>query len=215
MAVNTPSARTVSGGIVATGISFEDYLEQYAADFCEWVEGNVIQMSPVHDYHDGMTLYVATLLSAYFELKPIGRIRREPFVMKQTAPLSGREPDIQVILNTNPHQLTPTYMDGPADICIEVVSPESVTRDYGEKFEEYEKSGVREYGIKDYLHRECRFFRLNDQGHYVHYTEDAEGNYRTPLLPGLVLHVPTLWEANLPGPIAIGQAVQAMVKNAE
>jgi hypothetical protein len=36
---------------------------------------------------------------------------------------------------------------------------------------------------------------------------DADGNYRTPALPGLVLHVPTLWHEQLPGPIAVAQAV--------
>lgn len=215
MAVNESPVRPVSGEVIATGVSFEDYLERYAADFCEWVEGNVIKMSPVHDYHDDITYYAATLLSAYFELKPIGRVRRAPFVMKQPAPLSGREPDIQVILNTNPHQLTPTYMDGPADICIEVVSPESVARDHGDKLSEYEKSGVGEYWIFDPLHRECRFFRLNQEGVYIRHSEDAAGNYQTPLLPGLILHIPTLWQSNLPGPAAVVEAVKAMLKATE
>ncbi len=218
MAVNIPSGNVISGisgEVIATGVSFEDYMEHYAADFCEWVGGNVIKMSPIHDYHDDITFYAATLLSVYFELKPIGRVRRAPFVMKQPPPLTGREPDIQVILNSNPHELTSTYMNGPADICIEVVSPESVTRDHGEKFEEYEKTRVQEYWIFDALHRECRFFRLNADGVYIRYTEDTDGNYRTPLLPGLVLHVPTLWQPNLPGPLAIGQAVQVMLKKAE
>ena len=42
-------------------------------------------------------------------------------------------------------------MNGAADICIEVISPESVIRDRGEKFEEYERGGVGEYWIFDYL----------------------------------------------------------------
>jgi len=106
-------------------------------------------------------------------------------------------------------------MNGPADMCIEAVSPESVTRDHGEKFEEYEKGGVGEYWIVDYVYRECRFFRLNADGQYVRFSEDAQGNYQSPLLPGLVLHIPTLWGPNLPGAVSIVQAVQAMLKSAE
>ena len=213
MAINTPIERKISGEIIATGVSFEDYLEHYAANFCEWVDGEVIRMSPVHDYHDKLSLYLAVLLEAYFEIKPIGTVRHDPFVMKLAEINVSREPDLQVILNTNPGTLTPTYMDGPADICIEIVSPESVTRDHGEKFEEYEKGGVPEYWIIDAIHKETRFYRLNEEGIYVRQVEDADGNYRTPNLPGLVLHVATLWQQNLPGPIAVGRAVQAMLND--
>ena len=215
MAINTPLERKVSGEIVATGVSFEDYLERYAAHFCEWVDGVVIRMSPIHKTHDSLSRYAARLLEAYFEVNPIGQIRQAPFVMRISRVKVSREPDLQVILNTNPGNLTPTYMDGPADICIEIVSPESVTRDHGEKFDEYEKGGVPEYWIIDAIHKETRFYRLNEEGVYVRQVEDADGNYRTPNLPGLVLHVLTLWQDNLPGPIAIGQAVQAMLKNGD
>ncbi|MEO8609479.1 MAG: Uma2 family endonuclease [Chloroflexota bacterium] len=213
MATNAPIKRKISGEIIATGVSFEDYLEHYAANFCEWVDGEVIRMSPIHENHDKLSLYLAVLLEAFFEIKPIGTVRHDPFVMKLSAIKVSREPDLQVILNTNPGNLTPTYMDGPADICIEIVSPESVTRDHGEKFEEYEKGGVPEYWIIDAIHKETRFYRLNEEGVYVRQVEDADGNYRTPNLPGLTLHVPTLWQENLPGPGAVVQAVQAMLKN--
>lgn len=196
-----------SGEIIARGVSFEEYLEKYAGDFCELVEGNVIKMSPIHQDHDELTRYFATLLSAYFEIKPIGQIRQAPFVMKMFPDSPNREPDLQVILNTNPGQLKPTYMDGPADICIEVVSPDSVDRDRGEKFVEYEKGGVGEYWIFDPIHKEALFYRLNAEGVYVPQYADADGNYRTPALPGLVVPVPTLWQEQLPGPIAVAQAM--------
>lgn len=215
MAVNPAieqATQSAFGQIIATGVSFEDYLAQYAADFCEWVEGNVIQMSPIHERHDRITLYLAVLIAAYFELKPIGQLRREPFVMRLPQINIAREPDLQVILNANLDKLQTTYMDGPADICIEVVSLESVERDHGAKFVEYEKGGVPEYWIVDPLHRESRFYRRNAEGIYERQLEDAEGNYRTPNLPGLVLHVPTLWNDELPGPIAVGRAVEKMLK---
>jgi Uma2 family endonuclease len=117
-----------------------------------------------------------------------------------------------VILKTNPGQLTAAAMIGPADICIEVVAPESVTRDYGEEFEEYEKAGVREYWIIDPLRRETNFHRLQDTGLYARAHLDHQDTYRTPLLPGLALHVPTLWADPLPGVLATAQAVQTMLK---
>lgn len=96
-------------------------------------------------------------------------------------------------------------------ICIEVVSPESVAHDHGDKFEEYEKGGVREYWIIDPIRSEGRFYRRSDEGIFLHQVEDAEGFYHTPLLPGFTLHVPTLWQDTLPDPIKTVEAVKAML----
>jgi len=127
-------------------------------------------------------------------------------------PRRRREPDLLVILNTNTHELTDTYMSGPADICIEVVSEGSIDTDHGDKFKEYEKGGVPEYWIIDPLHTETRFYRLNPSGRYVRQSEDPEGNYHTPALPGFALHVPTLWQSALPGPGATFEAVKQMLE---
>jgi Uma2 family endonuclease len=204
-------ATLAAGEIVAAGVSAEDYLAQYAETFHEWVEGVVIKMSPVTRQHDALCSYLRVLFAAYFELKPIGRVLGEPFVMRLDAIQRMREPDLQIILNDNPGELTDTVMIGPADICIEVVSAESVERDYGAKFNEYEKAGVREYWIIDPLRRRCDFNRRSEDGVYVKMEPDDTGHFRTPLLPKLVLHVPTLWQSELPGVIATGQAVQQML----
>ncbi len=99
----------------------------------------------------------------------------------------------------------------PVFCCIEVVSPESAARDYGDKFMEYERAGVREYWIVDPLRRRCVFNRLSEAGVYAAVLPDQAGNYHTPLLPGLALPVPTLWQDNLPGILEIVRAVQAML----
>jgi Uma2 family endonuclease len=207
-------AREIIGGqIVATGVSAEDYLAHYAEQHCEWIKGVVIKMSPIHEKHDLLTRYLSNLLATYFELNPIGRIRQDPFVMRLSEVEAQRQPDIQVILESNPHPLKPTYMDGPADICIEVVSPGSMSIDRGDKFAEYEKGGVGEYWIIDPIHEECLFYRLGEAGYYVPYSPDAAGHYHTPLLPGLKLQVTTLWQEQLPGPIAVAKAVQSMLSD--
>ena len=204
--------RLISGQIVLTDVEAKVYLARYAADFCEWVEGTVIRMAPVHERHDLLSYYIRQLLAAYLELRPIGQIRSAPFVMRLRSVYAYREPDLHLILNENLSRLTPTYTDGPADLCIEIVSPESATRDYGEKFTEYEQAGVSEYWIIDPIRRDCRFFQRSAEAIYSSQREDSEGNYRTPLLPGLILHVPTLWTAPLPGPAAVSAAVRAMLE---
>lgn len=196
--------------IVATGVSADEYMTQYAETFHEWVEGVVIKMSPSSLKHEALMRYFLILFSAYFELNPVGKVLGQPFVMRLAEVGSFREPDLQIILDGNPGQLTDTAMIGPADICIEIISPESVERDYGQKFSEYEKAGVREYWIVDPIRQRCDFNRRGEAGVYAVIAPDSAGDYRTPLLPRLALHVPTLWLEHLPGGVSTVQAVQAM-----
>lgn len=194
-------------------ITFEDYLEHYAIDFYEWVDGVLEKFPlPIHEKHDALTQYLILLIRAYFELKPIGKLRHAPFVMSLPNVPAAREPDLQVILNNNPHEYSPTLMRGPADICIEIVSPESVKRDYEQKFREYEKGGVPEYWILDYSEKKALFYVLDESQHYTLRHEDAEGNYSTARLPGFLLHVPTLWQEELPGPGAVLEAVKKVLE---
>jgi Uma2 family endonuclease len=125
---------------------------------------------------------------------------------------SKREPDLQIILKSNPGQLTATRMVGPADICIEVVSMESVERDYGRKLLEYEAGGVQEYWLLDPIRQRAVFNRLNVNKFYDSISLDPDYNYQTPVLPGLKLHVPTLWEDHLPDFFAIAELVKSMLK---
>ncbi|MBZ0299501.1 MAG: Uma2 family endonuclease [Anaerolineae bacterium] len=212
MAIQEQVEQEVYGEIIATGVTLDEYIARYAADHCEWVEGVVIKVAPASLEHNDLIKYLILLLDTYFDLRPIGRLVLQPFVLHlPSVPERRREPDLLVVLNTNPHELKRTYMDGPADIVIEVVSEESAKRDHGEKFIEYEQGGVPEYWIIDPLRNESRFYRLDENGIYRRFTEDAEGNYQTPALPGLKVHVPTWWQDDLPRPSEIITSLREML----
>lgn len=197
------------GEVVDVDVSDTDYMDEYATTFHEWVEGVVIKMSPVSTKHDGLTRFLDRLLSAYLETTNTGQLRAAPFVMRLEK--SRREPDLQVILEDNPGQLTDTYMDGPADICLEIVSPSNAGTDYGDKFLEYEQAGVREYWIIDPMRIVCRFNRLSEAGHYEQIMLNSDV-YTTPLLPGFELRPSILWEEELPNLFEVAQMVQDMLK---
>jgi Uma2 family endonuclease len=204
----------LSGSIVATGVTLDEYMDKYAAEGCEWVGGIVYKMSPVRLDHDNLTAYLRTLFDTYFAYRPIGEAKGTDFVMRVEATESAREPDMQIILKDNPGTLTETGMIGAADICIEVVSPESEERDYGTKLGEYERGGVGEYWIFDRIRQGAQFYRLNEAGTYIAQSVDERGIYRTPKLPGFELHVPTLWQEQLPTPPTIVEAVKKMLGDA-
>jgi len=200
-----------AGDVVTANVSEAEYLAQYAEQRYEWAQGVAIKMSPVSLIHAEIVDYLRLLLSAYFALRPIGRVLGEPFVMRLAAAESNREPDLQVILGDNRANLKDTYMDGPADICIEVVSPGSVALDYGVKLEEYEKGGVGEYWIIDPIRHSCLFYRMTEKEVYGLRLPSDDGSYTTPRLPGFALHVPTLWQQPLPDYGAVWQAVQQLL----
>ena len=198
-----------SGQIMAVDVDVDIYMRDYAESFYEWVNGVLIKMSPVSGKHDGITNYIRNLLDAYFSLRQLGTTRGAPFVMRLDTVNSRREPDLQVILNTNSGTLNDTYMDGASDICIEVVSPSNEGTDYGDKLREYELGGVREYWLIDPRRQEVRFHRLGDTGLYKSILP-VDGIYSTSLLPDFQLEIEILWHEELPNFYAIAEAVKAM-----
>lgn len=197
-----------SGDIIALNISDEMFMEQYAENFCEWVEGVVYKMSPVSAKHDDLTGFLRELIRGYLALRPIGTIRSAPFVMKLGK--SRREPDLQIILKDGKAKLEETYTDGAADICIEIVSPSNEGVDYGEKLREYEAGGVREYWIIDPHRKECRFQRLNSEGVYKLIIPEEEV-YMTPLLPDFRLDTQVFWRVEMPNLFEVAEMLKAML----
>lgn len=197
--------------IVAVDVSEADYMEHYAATHHERVRGIIYKMPPIHQNHYFISRWLARFFEDYLELRPIGQIREDPFVMRLSTIDVQRQPDVQVILGSNLENLKPTYMDGPADICVEVVSLDSVKRDRGEKYTEYEQAGVTEYWIIDPLSAEAMFNRLNGEGKYKQQPLQPDDTYQTPLLPDFKLHVPTLWQDPLPTPSQTLEMVRRML----
>jgi Uma2 family endonuclease len=204
------------GHVLAMDVSEENYLHAYAELHCEWLDGIVIKMPPVFDRHDLLTQHFIILFRAYFEKMAIGELRHDPTTMRYELEVDGkkklrhRQPDIQIILEDNPNTLTESYMDGAADIVIEIVSKESIERDYGTKFHEYERIGVREYWIIDPLKKETRFYRLNEKKAYV--LQEVGDVYSSPLIPNLKVNILTFWQDKLPGPAAIVQEITKMLQ---
>ncbi len=141
--------------------------------------------------HDNAVHLLQQQLSIYFKRNPIAITRQSPFSMRLGAQLYG--PDLQVILNSNPH-FTPLGMTGPADIVVEVVSDRSAQRDHGRKIELYEVHPIQEYWIVDVRRHEVRFFQKSSEGVFIAHYPDYAHRYRTPLLPGFGLYVPMLWD---------------------
>ena len=177
-------------------ISYEDFLALCDEDtLAEWVNGKIERYSSASDVHQDLAGWLTSVLRIYVEANKLGIIRSAPFQMKTGPDLPGREPDIIFLRDENRDKLKKTYLDGPADLVIEIISEESLLRDRGEKFAEYEIGGVKEYWILDPETKRADFFILKE-GRYERRVEDAHGIYHSEIIEGLWLKVAWLW--NLP-----------------
>jgi len=84
-----------STGAQASGrISFEQFLVDYDGEHVEWVDGEVLPMSPVSNRHVRIHFFLLSLLGRYNEVHSAGEILFEPFCMKIGPDLPARSPDI-------------------------------------------------------------------------------------------------------------------------
>lgn len=181
-----------------TLVSYEDYLaNSEEGTHTEWVNGEVIPMSPVSRRHQLVWRFLLRILSDYVEAGDLGEVQAEPFQMKTGPKLPGRAPDIIFIAKQNLGRLKDYYLDGPADLVVEIISPESQARDRGEEFSEYQQGGVREYWLVDPIREQTDFYIRGKDGLY-HAAAIVDGAFHSEVLKGLWLRVDWLWQDPLP-----------------
>ena len=174
-------------------MTFEEFLAWADEDtHAEWVDGEVRMSSPASDEHQDIARFFTVILSAYVEVHHLGIIRPAPFQMRLAQ--SSREPDLIFLANAHLDRRTPTYLAGPADVVVEILSPESATRDRGDKFFEYEAAGIPEYWLIDPLRQQAEFYQLSADGHYRPALPEAEGCFTSQAIPGFTLRVAWLWQ---------------------
>lgn len=191
--INTSTANPIP---VAQKISFEEYLTQYEGQHAEWIEGEVITYMSASDRHQDLVGFLESILRAFVEEHDLGVIRTGPMSMKLDE--RGREPDVFFVSNSNLDRIKTNYLDGAADLIIEIISPESRGRDRGDKFYEYEKAGVKEYWLIDYERRQTEFYRLGENGIYQVVQPDENQIFHSKVLKNLELNVEWLWQKKLP-----------------
>lgn len=200
--IESPEASPASSP--PTKMTYEEFLAWADEDmWAEWVDGEVIKLSPASKRHQLITQFLATLLQFFVETHQLGIVITAPFQMKTGLDLPGREPDILFISGEHLDRLKNTYLDGPADLVVEIISPESRARDRGDKFYEYEQGGVREYWLIDPIRKQAEFYLLDEKGIYHLVSADENGIFRSAVLTGLWLKVDWLWQEPLPPLMAV------------
>lgn len=129
--------------------------------------------------------------------------------MRLQADRLSREPDLIFVADRHRARIGEKHVEGAADLAVEVVSDDSVTRDRIEKYGEHQAAGIPEYWLLDPRpgRQRSAFFQLVN-GSYRAVEPDHDGRYRSVVLPGFWLRPEWLARDPLPDPLAcLGEMV--------
>ncbi|NJK82277.1 MAG: Uma2 family endonuclease [Chloroflexaceae bacterium] len=114
-------------------------------------------------------------------------------------------------------RLTDVRLEGPADLVVEVVSPESVQRDQERKYSEYAQYGVNEYWLVDPRpgKQTLTVYQRNAAGQYEGAAPDGQGRFHSAVLGGFWVDGGWLWQEPLPSVLQCWAAVQATLAAGE
>jgi Uma2 family endonuclease len=163
----------------------------------EWVEGEIIEYMPPTITHQDLVSYLTTLLRLFADFLGLGKVMSAPTEMRCRSGGNSREPDVLFVAQEHLARVAnDRRIEGPADLVIEIISADSVARDLDEKFVEYQECGVPEYWVIDPRPDRQRafFYQRDTRGQFELIKPEADGVYRSRLIPGFWLKVTWLWE---------------------
>jgi Uma2 family endonuclease len=157
----------------------------------ELVHGEVV-VSPSPNFdHAFVVMHLAALLVPFIRQRRLGVIVSDidtPF-----GPEDVRRPDLLFFSNARAHLIGKTQLQGPPDLCVEVLSPSNRHVDRGDKFELYRDSGVPFYWIIDPMVKVVEAYRLDSKNYAPTVTAKDDAFVRLPPFDDLEIALAEIW----------------------
>ena len=160
------------------------------------IEGVIYMASPDNLAAGDLFLWLISLMYDYVARHELGNVFGSRIAFR-LSPHNSPEPDIAFVLKKRLHWRRKSRFEGPPDLAIEIVSPESVRRDYVLKRKLYQKYKVPEYWVIDEDKKSITCFRLDASGKYRE-MDLRRGILRSQVLQGFWLRVEWLWAETRP-----------------
>lgn len=174
-------------------LTFDEFLTDFDGQYAEWLPDGTVELLPSESMtHIQLRLDLAELFDVYLLATGWGH-QLTKFLHRPMPELPARQPDLVVVRHERLELILQTCFYGPADIIVEIVSPQSVGPDYGAKFQEYQVSGVREYWIVDPDRRVIDVHELGPDGLYRRRSLNDKGRVVSGVLTQFALDPALLW----------------------
>jgi Uma2 family endonuclease len=180
-----------------TPYTFEDFCflvkDGQKADL---IDGVIYMASPDNTDANKLFVWLLRLIGDLVEDGDLGEVlgSRVAFRLDET---NAPEPDIAFVRKARAHLIKRGRVEGPPDMAIEIVSPESVDRDYQKKRLQFQQAGVPEYWIVDEMEEKVTLLRLSRQRVYRE-VRPRKGELHSKILPGLWIRPEWLWQKPRP-----------------
>jgi len=141
-------------------------------DFCllvkdgqkaDLIDGVIYMASPDNMDANDLFVWLIRLLADIVDINDLGKVNGSRAAYRVNDKNSP-EPDIAFVRRNRTNLVRRGFVNGPPDLAMEIVSPESVERDYETKRELYQDAGVEEYWIVDEVEQKVTLLRLAANG---------------------------------------------------
>jgi Uma2 family endonuclease len=183
---------SIVGTIKMTARQFLELGEDPPGVRLELVDGEVaVSPSPI-PAHGYTVVQLLLLLGSHVKQHKLGR------VYPDTDTIFGehdvRRPDVLYFSKDRLHLIGKKAMEGPPDLCVEVLSPSSGTIDRKHKFAQYEAAGVAHYWIVDPKTKSLEGFELVDGAYRSSGAGHGEEILHLPPFNDLAIPLRELWQ---------------------
>ena len=176
-----------------TKYSYKDYLTWPENERWELIDGIAYNMTPAPSrWHQEISIALSNTFFNYLKNKPC-KVYVSPFDVRLPAGNESDEeietvvqPDILIVCDRS--KLDSKGCKGAPDLIIEIMSPSTAKKDLKEKFDLYEKAGVKEYWIVDPNNKTVMVFKLDENKKYRKFDVYAnEDSITVGIFEGLII----------------------------
>lgn len=173
--------------------TFEDFCALVKdGDKADLIDGVIYMASPDNTDANELFMWLGGLIDLFAEAIEAGKVYGSRVALRLDD-RNGPEPDIAFVRKKRLHLVKRGFIAGAADLAMEIVSPESIERDYKKKRRQYERAGVLEYWIVDEIEEKVTLLRLGPGGKYRE-VRPHKGELHSRALPGFWIRPEWLWE---------------------
>jgi Uma2 family endonuclease len=157
----------------------------------ELVHGEVVVSPSPNLDHAFVSTNLLVLLATYVRANNLGEVIADIDTYFDEDDV--RRPDVMFFSTARAHFLGEQYLEGPPDLCVEILSPSNKHVDRGDKFKLYRDSGVPFYWIFDPMLKAVEAYRLEGQEYVPTVTAKDDATVRLPPFDDLEIRLAEIW----------------------